>query len=130
MKIRLDFKALLHDQPKEFILFYFVRVYWKKLMSYCIPCIRSRLEDSHSICLKSHLNFSSKAIDLVNSKPVQFTPTSLIRYNTLSWSLRPMMIAVLQTAWILVYCGAIDILGKHSTLPLNTPDINTAEIWV
>lgn len=41
-----------------------------------------------------------------------------------------MMIAVLQTAWILVYCGAIDILGKHSTLPLNTPDINTAEIWV
>lgn len=116
-------------QPKEFILllFFFFGVYWKKIMSHCIPYTRTTLEDCHSICLKSPSQFFFKSKLLILSQ-LKSPLTSLIRCSTLSWSLRPMMTAILQAAWILDCCGATDILGKHSTIPLNADYIKTEEI--
>lgn len=56
----------LTESPAQTIFFF--GVYWKKLMPYYIPCIRSTLEDSHSICLKSLSQFFFKSKQLITSQ--------------------------------------------------------------
>lgn len=113
MKIRLNFKALQHNQPKEFILLFLVFI-GKNLSLIVYP-----LHEKYTRRFPFHLFKITISIFLhkkaINSKPAQFTSTNLIRYTTPSWSFSHMMMVVLQTAWI--YCSAIDILGTHSKYP-------------